>query len=239
MAGSTGTPPGSDLEAVAEIARVLADAASVDDLLQRIADLGERYLDDCDGVSVMFVHRGGRISSPAFSSRVAYDSDQAQYLADEGPCLEALREHHTVVIDDLEDDTRWPAYRRLALALGVRSMISFRLFVREDTMGALDFYSRSPHAFGARSRIVGQVFASHAAVALKAAITEAGLATALRSRDVIGQAKGVLMEREGITAEEAFARLQATSQAVNRPIRELAAEIAETGAAPDGRPRDR
>lgn len=239
MAGSTGTPPGSDLEAVAEIARVLADAASVDDLLQRIADLGERYLDDCDGVSVMFVHRGGRISSPAFSSRVAYDSDQAQYLADEGPCLEALREHHTVVIDDLEDDTRWPAYRRLALALGVRSMISFRLFVREDTMGALDFYSRSPHVFGARSRIVGQVFASHAAVALKAAITEAGLATALRSRDVIGQAKGVLMEREGITAEEAFARLQATSQAVNRPIRELAAEIAETGAAPDGRPRDR
>lgn len=238
MAGGTGTPPSSDLEAVAEIARRLADADSVDDLLQRIADLGERHLHECDGVSIMFVHRGGRISSPAFSSRVAYDSDQAQYLADEGPCLEALREHHTVVIDDLEDDTRWPEYRRLALALGVRSMISFRLFVREDTMGALDFYSRSPHAFGERSRTVGQVFASHAAVALKAAITEAGLEAALGSRDVIGQAKGVLMEREGLTAEEAFSRLRTTSQAVNRPIRELAAEIAETGVVPGDRGRD-
>jgi GAF domain-containing protein len=221
-----------DLEQVAEIARELADAASVDDLLQRIADLGERYVEDCDGVSIMFVHRGGRITSPAFSSRVAYDSDQAQYVADEGPCLEAIREHHTIVIDDLEDDERWPVYRRLALELGVRSMISFRLFVREDTMGALDFYSRTPHVFGARSRLIGQVFASHAAVALKAAITEAGLTTALASRDVIGQAKGVLMEREHLTAPEAFARLTTISQAINRPLRDIAAEIAETGDVP-------
>lgn len=220
------------LEQVAQIARQLSEAGSIDGLLQRIADLGEQYLDGCDGVSVMFVHRGGRISSPAYSSQVAFDSDQAQYQADEGPCLEAIREHHTVIIDDLEDDDRWPEYRRLALALGVRSMISFRLFVLADTMGALDFYSRTPHAFGTRARLLGQVFASHAAVALKSAITETGMDAALRSRDLIGQAKGVLMEREGITATAAFARLQQTSQASNRPLREVAAEITETGVLP-------
>lgn len=220
------------LEQVAEIARRLSAADSLDAVLQRIADLGEEYLDKCDGVSVMFVHRGGRISSPAFSSTVAFDSDQAQYTANEGPCLEAIREQHTVLIDDLRQDERWPAYRRLALDLGVRSMLSFRLFVESDTMGALDFYSRTPHAFGETDRLLGQVFASHAAVALKAAITEAGMAAALRSRDVIGQAKGVLMERGRISAAEAFDRLQSMSQEANRPLREIAGEIAGTGAIP-------
>lgn len=220
------------LERVAEIARRLSEADSLDAVLQRIADLGEEYLEKCDGVSVMFVHRGGRISSPAFSSQVAFDSDQAQYAANQGPCLEAIREHHTVMIADLRQDERWPTYRGIALELGVRSMLSFRLFMESDTMGALDFYSRTPHAFGDMDTLLGQVFASHAAIALKAAITEAGLASALRSRDVIGQAKGVLMERSRISAAVAFERLQAMSQAANRPLREIAGEIADTGTIP-------
>jgi GAF domain-containing protein len=221
------------LEAVAEIARRLAESDDLDDLLQRVVNLGEAYLDGCQGVSLMLVRRGGVISSPAYSSRVAYDSDQAQYSTNEGPCLEAIREHHTVIIDDLETDERWPRYREAALALGVRSMISFRLFLLGDTMGALDFYSSRPHAFDERSQLLGQVFASHAAVALKAAISEAGSEAALRSRDVIGQAKGVLMAQERLTATEAFERLRERSQQLNRPVRELAREVTETGVLPE------
>jgi GAF domain-containing protein len=221
------------LEAVAEIARRLAESDDLDDLLQRVVNLGEAYLDGCQGVSLMLVRRGGVISSPAYSSRVAYDSDQAQYSTNEGPCLEAIREHHTVIIDDLETDERWPRYREAALALGVRSMISFRLFLLGDTMGALDFYSSRPHAFDERSQLLGQVFASHAAVALKAAISEAGSEAALRSRDVIGQAKGVLMAQERLTAAEAFERLRQRSQQLNRPVRELAREVTETGVLPE------
>ncbi len=111
-------------------------------------------------------------------------------------------------------------------------MLSFRLFMASDTMGALDFYSRTPHAFGDTDMMLGQVFASHAAVALKAAITEAGLASALHSRDVIGQAKGVLMERGRISAAAAFERLQSMSREANRPLRDIASEIAGTGAIP-------
>jgi GAF domain-containing protein len=222
------------LEAVAEIARRLAEADDLDELLQRVVTLGEACLDGCQGVSLMLVRRGGVISSPAYSSRVAYDSDQAQYATNEGPCLEAIREHQTVLIDDLETDERWPRYREAALALGVRSMISFRLFLLGDTMGALDFYSSRPHAFDERSQLLGQVFASHAAVAMKAAISEAGTEAALRTRDVIGQAKGVLMTREGLTAVEAFERLRERSQQLNRPVRELAREVTETGELPEG-----
>jgi GAF domain-containing protein len=230
--GRSGRDRDRDLEEVAEIARRLAESEDLDELLHRIVELGTAHLEGCDGVSLMLVRAGGRIDSPAYSSRVAYDSDQAQYHTNEGPCLEAIREHATVLIDDLETDERWPNYRRAALELGVRSMISFRLFVHADTMGALDFYSRRPHVFDARSRLLGQVFASHAAVALKSAIVEVGLHTALETRDVIGQAKGILMERERLSPDAAFGRLRALSQRDNVPVRVLAQDIVATGEVP-------
>jgi GAF domain-containing protein len=174
VAAEARTPADRELETVAEIARRLAEADDLDELLQRIATLGEEYLDGCDGVSLMLIGRGGRISSPAFSSQVAYDSDMVQYETDEGPCLASIREHATVLIDDLETEQRWPDYRDRVLALGIRSMLGVRLFVLGDTMGALNFYAARPHVFDQRSILLGQVFASHAAVALKAAISEAG-----------------------------------------------------------------
>jgi GAF domain-containing protein len=222
-----------ELELVARIARQLSEAGDLDHLLQLIVDLGEHYIEGCDGVSLMLIRARGSISSPAYSSVVAYESDLAQYATDEGPCLEAIREHETVLMDDLETETRWPAYREAALALGVRSMISFRLFVLEDTMGALDFYSGAPHTFARRAQLLGEVFASHAAVALKSAISETGLRAALDTRDVIGQAKGVLMERERLGPDEAFARLQRLSQDHHRPLREIAEDLARTGHVPD------
>jgi GAF domain-containing protein len=213
------------LERVAEIAQRLAEADTLDELLQRIVDMGADYLDGCDGVSMMLVGRGGRMYSPAYSSTVARDSDLVQYEVGEGPCLSAMQEHATVIIDDLGADDRWPAYRAGAVQLGVASVICFRLFVSGDTLGALDFYSSTPHAFDEHSRLLGQVFASHACVALKAAITESGLEQALASRDVIGQAKGILMTTEGLTADAAFARLVELSQGLNRPLRDVAKDL--------------
>jgi GAF domain-containing protein len=234
---SGATPDEELLEQLADFARRLSGAHDLDELLQLIVDLGQAYLAGCDGVSLMLIGRDHRISSPAFSSRVAFDSDQAQYETGEGPCLEALRHHETIVIDDLATETRWPAYRARALELGVRSMISFRLFALEDTMGALDFYSATPHAYDRSSRIVGQVVASHAGVALKAAITEAGLDAAIRTRDVIGQAKGIIMERRALTADAAFAELRSLSQQQNRSVRAIAENITATGELPpSGRP---
>jgi len=156
---------------IAELSRRLAAEDDLDGLLQRIVDLGAEEIDGCDGVSMMLIGKGGGISTPAFSSITARDSDLAQFATDEGPCLEAIREHEMVVVDDLRAEVRWPDYRQRALALGVCSMMGVRLFVTGDTMGALGFYSRQPHAFGRRAQLHGQVFASHAAIALKAAIT--------------------------------------------------------------------
>lgn len=227
------------LERVAAIARELAEAHGLDEVLQRIVDLGAQHLERCDGVSVMVIQRGGRVSTPAFSSPTARDTDRAQYQTAEGPCLSSMDEHRTIVVDDLHDDGRWPAFADEAVALGVRSMCSIRLFLERDTMGALNFYASSPHAFDQRDVLLGEVFASHAAVALRSAITETGLEAALRNRDVIGQAKGVIMNRETVTADEAFARLRTLSQRQNRPVRDIAEDVVRTGEVPVPEPSRR
>jgi GAF domain-containing protein len=221
------------LEQLAEIAHRLSEADDLDELLQQIVDLGEDYLEGCDGASLMLIGKNRTISSPAYSSRVAYESDIAQYEADEGPCLDALRDHRVYMIDDLELELRWPDYRARALELGVRSMLSYRLYAKGRTYGALDFYSKRPHAYSPFSKVVGQVFASHAGVALKGAIAEAGLERAIETRDVIGQAKGILMERLGLTATDAFAELSKMSQDQNIPLREVAEHLAITGETPE------
>ena len=221
---------GNDLlEGLASLARELADSGSLDETLQRVVDRAEEYLDACDGVSMMLIRSGRFISSPAYSSRVAYDSDLAQYSTGEGPCLGAIAEHKTIVIDDLEQEQRWPRYRERALQLGVRSMLSLQLFVSGETLGALDMYSKKPHAFDRRSVALGQVFASHASVAMKAAIEAAGLEQALESRDLIGQAKGIIMEGEQVTAGQALERLRELSTAREASIRKVAQQVVETG----------
>lgn len=199
------------LEQLAEIAHRLSEAESVDGLLQRVVDLGAGYLDGCDGASLMLIGRDRTISTPAYSSRVADESDLAQYEADQGPCLDALRDHAVHMIDDLETEVRWPTYRALALKLGVRSMLSYRLYAKGRTFGALDFHSQRPNVSSPFSKLIGQVFASHAGVALKGAITEAGMERTIASRDIIGQAKGILMARRSLTAADAFNTLRALS----------------------------
>ena len=232
MSASRATAPVEVLGQIAEIARRVAGEETLDETLQATVDLCEEYVGPADSVSLMFV-RGREITTPAWSSSLSRDSDRAQYEADQGPCLAALRQAETVLIDDLPQDDRWPGYRDRAVELGVRSVLSLQLFVQGDTYGALNVHARQPHVFDEVTQAFARIFASHAAVALKGAITESGLRTALASRDVIGQAKGILMEREGCSAQAAFDRLRGLSQALNRPVRDLAQHIADTGEVPD------
>ncbi len=222
----------TDLKRVAEIARRLAETDDLDETLQRVVDLAMGHIDHCDGATMM-VLQGGRITTPASTSTDARGADLAQYRAGEGPCLTAMREHRLVVIEDIQTDGRWPQWRTELTELGWSSMIGLRLFVAEQTMGALTRYSRTADAFDERAQTMADIFASHAAVAMKAAISEAGLHRALASRDVIGQAKGVLMERRRLSGEQAFAHLRQMSNHHNVKLREIARQIAESGEVPD------
>jgi GAF domain-containing protein len=148
-----------------------------------------------------------------------------------------MSEHETYLIDDLATDERWPTFGRRAFdETGVRSMLSFRLFVQADTLGALNLYSRHPSAFDDHSCAIGTVLAAHAAIAMSAARehTRADqLEDALRSSREIGTAVGVLMGRGRVTQDEAFAMLRRASQHLHRKLRDVAVEVVDTGQLPE------
>lgn len=159
--------------------------------------------------------------------------DRVQYEAREGPCLTAAVAGMPVVVcEDLASDDRWPAFGQGAADLGIRSVISFKLFDAQETIGALNLYARKPHAFAADAEDVGSLLAAHAAVVMTASRKQANLNVALQTRDVIGQAKGILMERYKIDDRQAFSMLIAVSQHTHRKLRDVADRLRRTGEIP-------
>ena len=169
------------------------------------------------GVSLL--RPDGQIISQAVSHEAVAAIDVAQATYREGPCVTALWEEHTVSVDDVASETaRWPRFGPAAVEAGVGSMLSFQLFARQNSLGALNLYASAPHRFGDDARVLGGLFAMHAATALGQVQHVGQLHEALTSRDVIGQAKGMLMERFDIDAEQAFAMLVASSQSANMKL---------------------
>jgi len=168
-------------------------------------------------------------------------ADIARLQLGEGPCIDAIGGLDTVDAPDLTEGGRWPRFGPLAVKAGLRSVLGYRLFAGSETLGALQLYARLPAAFNATDHAQGLVFAAHAGMALgvaRAQATERGrtdhLQTALVSREIIGQAQGILMERERITAEQAFDLLRRSSQHLNRRLRDVAQELVDTGTVPGG-----
>ncbi len=138
----------------------------------------------------------------------------------------------TVRVEDMRTETRWPRFAAETVEMGVLSSLSFQLFVEGDDLGALTLYARDPHAFGGESEDVGLVLAAHSAVALVGAQQEQNLRRAVGNRDLIGQAKGILMERYRLTADQAFQVLARVSQQTNRKLVDVAEELTQTGTVP-------
>ncbi len=179
--------------------------------------------------SISLAQRGRRVVTAAATGDLPRRFDGLQEETRQGPCMDAMYEHETIRVDDLASDRRWPELARRAGEVGAASMLCIQLFVAGDDLGALNLLARRAGAFTDESERVGLLFASHAAVALAQAQKVNHLGTALASRDLIGQAKGVLMERYKITADQAFALLARASQATNRKLNEVAEHLTHTG----------
>ena len=151
--------------------------------------------------------------------------DELQTELDDGPCLRAVWEQQTVRIPDMATESRWPRFPAAATQAGVGAMLCFQLFVEGDNLGALNLYAATAGAFTKESETVGQIFATHAAVALAGAQQEHQLSTALASRDIIGQAKGIVMERFHIDADHAFALITRLSQDHNIKLHTIATQL--------------
>lgn len=226
--------PPDRLRRFAASLRELGRARDIDETLQLMVDLAAELIRGIDVADVMFV-RSGRLSTAVTSHELSAKVDQVQQETGQGPCLSALHDQAFVVSHDLEKEERWPDFTPRALELGVRSVAAYGLFRErengEDRYGALNMFGRQP-GLDASNVELGGVFAAHCSAVLAGAINEEGLQIALISRDVIGQAKGILMERHRVTPEQAYAMLRRSSMDRNTKVRDLARTVAETGDLP-------
>lgn len=117
---------------------------------------------------------------------------------------------------------RWPRFGPRAAELGAGSLISFRLYVQENSLGALNLYGATGARFGDEERTIGEVFAAHAALALSEARQYRQMSQELSTRDAIGQAKGMLMQRDDLTGQQAFDLLVRASQHANIKLSDVA-----------------
>ncbi|HEX2577786.1 MAG TPA: GAF and ANTAR domain-containing protein, partial [Aquihabitans sp.] len=220
-------------EMFGEVARALVDEDE-SEVLDRIVNLAVEHLDNCDFAGVSMV-KGRRITSPASSNDIPKVVDRIQEETGEGPCIDAIREHEVFRTGNLEAEERWPNFASRAHdETGVCSILSVRLFIEEDTMGALNLYSADLEAFDETDEALASVFAVHAAVAITSARREHNLEQKATSRDLIGQAKGILMARQQVTDDQAFDMLRRASQRMNVKLVEVAERITHTGEAPEG-----
>ncbi|HYP46035.1 MAG TPA: GAF and ANTAR domain-containing protein [Propionibacteriaceae bacterium] len=214
---------------LSELARSLE---AVDDTETMLHDLVAAAVAEIPGVqegSVNVVLRRRDVTSHSPSGELPKRVDALQAEVGEGPCLDAVFTQRLVRVPDMSKEQRWPRFAGRAAEAGAASMLSLRLWVEGDNLGALNLYSRKPHAFDDESEEVGLLFASHAAVALAGAQKQDQLAASMATRDLIGQAKGMLMERYQIDAQRAFAVMVRVSQDSNRKLRDVATELTTTG----------
>jgi len=245
---STEDQVGTDGDSISELvvnysetARVLFSAGSVTETLIQVVELATATIEGCDFAG-LFLIEGDVVTTPVHTDPVVVEVDDLQHQTGEGPCLDAVTQAAIFYAADLTDDPRWPRFGGLATAAGVRSALALPLN-SNGNLGALNLYARYPDAFGVVDRARGVVLASLAGLAVSAAHTHEdeerrsdNLHAALTTREIVGQAQGILMERERITADQAFDILRRASQHLNLKLREVAQTLVETGERPETGP---
>jgi hypothetical protein len=233
------TPLSGLAMAFAEIARYLFEGENFDEVLTRVVETAVHTISGCAMASVTVRASNGHHRTIATSDHVALAVDRAQYESDEGPCLDAVDQ--PIVHAPALPDPRWPALGSQPVDSGVHAVLSYSLALTDEGTdgfggGSLNNYATAPEAFDDEAVEIGLVLAAHASVVIKAvrkneAAEALGrhLHEALKSRDVIGQAKGILMERLHVTPDRAFDLLRRTSQQLNVKLQEIAQRLTETG----------
>ncbi|MET3807986.1 GAF domain-containing protein [Nakamurella sp. UYEF19] len=208
----------------------LQDVASPPlDLVDQIVEGAIRLVPGAQHAAVVTADQQGRLSAAVVAGNGVPRRVMAlQNEWQEGPCRDAIADGKLIVAPDVATDIRWPSFAPAAASEGAGSMLCIPLVVNSRTLGALTLIGHAD-AFDDEAQSLGRVFAAHAAIALAAARTATNLNTALSSRDVIGQAKGILMERFRITPELAFTALVKASADANVKLRTVCEELCETG----------
>jgi GAF domain-containing protein len=220
------------LDALHKLSSLLEAEDSLDKTLNTVVELAVATLPGCDSAGVT-LRLHGKDTTAAASDDYTLEIDKIQYDADEGPCVSAVEESEIHQIQSIFEETRWQEFCSRAADKGVRSVLSIPLN-SDGTAGGLNLYAKTERAFDETAIGVGKIFAKQATIALQNAQTYTAarrvadqLKEGLKTRDMIGQAKGILMEREGVSDEQAFEMLKIISQNSNVKLRDIAQRLIE------------
>jgi GAF domain-containing protein len=187
--------PDQDTLGIEQLGRVLLERESLEGFLHRVANTALHVIDRCDAASVSMAE-DGQVGTWVSTDPIAERVDEHQYQSDEGPCLDAIRTGDTNFVDSLASDDRWPVFSPLAVAEGMVSLYSFPLKVDDETVGALNLYSRS------RSFAYPDVQTAEA-LAAQAAVTVANAAAYHEACRRVGQLEDELDSRGVVRRAEA------------------------------------
>jgi GAF domain-containing protein len=202
--------------------------SDVDTVLAELTQSAVRTVPTAKYSGITVATRDGKVRTPAATGRYPELLDEIQQRTDEGPCLSGAWENDVIRIDDITCEDRWPAYCHEAIEeTPIRSIMSFQLYADHQTIAALNFYAEEPNAFDDEMAEMGLIVAAHTALAWNMARRDEQFRSALASRDIIGQAKGMIMERFRIDAVQAFELLKRLSQSGNTPVVAVARQLVE------------
>ena len=229
---------GSSAESLEILARALhVKNAELEPTLEAIASTAVTMLSPARYAALTVLSRGELIPR-ASTGEPPLLLDRLQQKLGDGPCIHAAKHQSVFRIEATGEDDRWPEFCAEAARLEVRSMLCVPLWIDERGLGALSLYADRPAAFSDPHERVAVLLATFAALALAEAQRADQMHDALGNRDVIGQAKGILMERHRVTADAAFGVLSRVSQAENLKLAEIARRLVETGELPGVPGRD-
>jgi GAF domain-containing protein len=225
----------------AELGRFLLDEQPLDAVLERVAELAVDTIPGATEVSLTMLD-DDEPRTAAFTGERARRLDERQYDRGFGPCMDAAASGETILVEDTATTTQYPHFGSEAARIGVTQTLSVGLPLPHRTVGALNVYGSAEQSFDRDSVAIAQTFASYAAVAIANAALyhqsvemARNLQTAMQSRAVIEQAKGILMAQHHCSPDEAFVMLRSASQRSNRKLRDLAQAIVDGTAIPGQR----
>ncbi len=218
----------------ARMSGLLLSEETVGTSLSLLSALAHETVPGSCGAGVSIVEGGRRTSAGSTDDRVR-EADSKQYELDEGPCLAAAAGRELVVVEDLQHEPRWPRWAAEVAPLGLRGALSAPLVAGGTTLGAIKVYADHPAAFDGRSRQLLTLFSAQAAILVanvqsseRARRLSEGMRQAVRDRDVVGTARGVLIGRHGIDEEAALRMLLARSQEKGVPLADAARAVVDS-----------
>ncbi|MGZ5395539.1 MAG: ANTAR domain-containing protein [Mycobacterium sp.] len=213
---------------MAELARAAASPRSVEEVLSDVTAMAKELIPGVDTAGVLMVGKNGKYESLAGITELPHKLDDLQMTFNEGPCVQAALGDLIVRTEDFRTEERWPQYSPAVVELGVLSGLSVKLYTADRTAGALNLFAFQPNAFDGEDETIATVLAAHAAAAILASRQGEQLQSALTTRDRIGQAKGIIMERYGIDDVAAFEMLKRLSQDSNTRLADIAQQVIDT-----------